>query len=253
MITNTPWYDTPLAVVDVETTGLEPDNDRVIEIAVVHMCRGEVTDRYVTLVNPQRALPPEVVSITKITPDDLVDAPTFDKVAAEVASRLEGRAFVAYNLPFDRGFVTAELARCGITWVPDAGIDPLVFVRELHKNQGSKRLAATAARLGIELNDAHRADADAVAAGHVLYALRAELPESLEDLVLLQAQWAQQQENEMAGWRKRRGGSTLDSSQSAGLSPAERGNALGPAYIYSDDPDPVRAMFSHLPDSGSRR
>ncbi len=250
----TPWYDSPLAIVDVETTGLDPDNDRVIEIAVVHMWRGEVTDSYVTLVNPGRDLPPEVVSITKITPESLVDAPRFDSVAAEVARRLEGRVFVAYNLPFDRGFVTAELARAGVTWVPDAGIDPLVFVRELHKTQGSKRLSAVAARLGIALDNAHRADADAIAAGHVLYALRADLPESLGDLVLLQAQWAQQQENEMAGWRKRRGGApAFDAGTTSGLTPADRGNALGPAYTYSDDPDPVRAMFVHLPDSGSRR
>ncbi|MCB9730661.1 MAG: 3'-5' exonuclease [Deltaproteobacteria bacterium] len=253
MSADAPWFDHPLAIVDVETTGLDPENDRVIEIAVVHMCGAVVTDRYVSLVNPQRELPPEVVNITRITPEDLATAPTFDQVAHEVARRLEGRAFVAYNLPFDRGFVQAELRRCGLEWAPTASIDPLVFVRELHKNQGSKRLAATAARLGIELSNAHRADADAIAAGQVLYALRADLPELLADLELLQAQWAQQQDNEMAGWRKRRGGQAFDASPTAGLSPADRGNALGPAYIYSDDPDPVRAMFSHLPDSGSRR
>ncbi|MEC9073544.1 MAG: hypothetical protein VX938_14225, partial [Myxococcota bacterium] len=78
-----------------------------------------------------------------------------------------------------------------------------------------------------------------------------ELPSDLSELILLQSPWAQQQENEMAGWRSRRGG-TLDDGASS-LTVQDRGNALGPAYLYGDDSDPIRAMFAHLPDTGSRR
>ncbi len=67
MIATTPWFDYPLAIVDVETTGLDPDNDRVIEIAVVHMRAGKVEDVYTSLVDPERELPPEAASITGIT------------------------------------------------------------------------------------------------------------------------------------------------------------------------------------------
>lgn len=238
-------------MVDVETTGLDPEKDRVIEIAVISMLRGEVVDRYASLVNPECELPAEASNITGIAAEDLATAPIFADVAADVASHLEGKAFVAYNLAFDRTFVRNELGRCGIEWTPQLPIDPLVFVRELHRDQGSKRLGAVAKRLGLDLDNAHRAADDAEVAGQVLYALREQLPVLLGDLLLLQSQWAQQQDNEMAGWRSRRDG-TFDAGVQA-LTPADRGNALGPAYVYGDDTDPVRAMFAHLPDAGSRR
>lgn len=246
------WREAPLAVVDVETTGLNGDEDRIIEIAIVHMRNDAVEDVYSTLVDPQRELPPEVTKITGIKPEDLQGAPVFADIAAEVARRLDGRAFVAYNLPFDKGFIVHELERAGVAWPETVGIDPLVFVRELHQNQGSKRLGAVAERLGVTLDEAHRAAADAEAAGHVLFALAEQLPERLGDLVLLQRQWAQVQANRMASWRSRRGGDAF-AAPAADMTAADRGNALGPAYIYGDDSDPVRAMFQHLPASGTRR
>lgn len=247
----TPWFDHALAVLDLETTGLDAEHDRVIEIAIVEMSRGEEIHRYVRLVNPGREVSTEVTTITGITPEELADAPPFSELAAEIQARLEGRALVAYNLGFDRSFLHAEFERCGIRWEPRLCIDPLVFVRQLQRNQGSKRLGAVAARMGIELERAHRADADAEATGRVLYALRDQLPDGLDELLLLQSQWAQQQEQEMAGWRGR-GGDAMDTGL-APISPDARGTALGPAYIYGDDTDPVRAMFAHLPDSGQRR
>ncbi len=244
------WRDLDLAVVDVETTGLDPETDRVIEIGIVHMRAGEVVDRYQSLVNPQRALPDEVVRITGITAEELKTAPVFSQIASQVRAHLEGKVFVAYNLAFDRAFVRGELERCGIAWHDPRYIDPLIFVRELQKNQGSKRLGAVAARLGISLDDAHRAAADAEAAGHVLYALGAQLPEDLTELLMLQSQWEAQHANEMASWRNR---SRSRFDDVGGVDASERGNALGPAYIYGEDTDPIRAMFTHLPDSGSRR
>ena len=252
MTDETLWFDLPLAVVDVETTGLDPTTDRIIEIAIIHMAGGEVQDRYTSLVNPERELPAEVTHITGIQPAELVSAPPFAEIADEVLALLAGRALVAYNLPFDRAFVQNELDRCGRTWPEPACIDPLIFVRELHRNKGSKRLSAAAARLGVPLDEAHRAAADAEATGHVLYELGQHLPKRLSELLLLQAQWEQQQQQEMAGWRGRRGGDAIGGSVT-GTPASERGDSLGPAYAYGDDTDPVRAMFAHLPDSGSRR
>lgn len=247
----TPWFDAPLAIVDVETTGLDPQNDRVIEIGVVHMLAGEVQDVYATLVNPQRELPPEVTSITGIEAEELTTAPTFEAIFDTLREWLDDRVSVAYNLPFDRAFIQREFQRVQVDWNPARCIDPLVFVRELHRKQGSKRLTAVCERLGIPLDSAHRASHDAEATGHVLYKLREQLPTDLNDLILLQSQWAQQQENEMAGWRNRKG-DRLENPIIA-TETADRGNALGPAYTYGDDTDPVRAMFTHLPTSGSRR
>jgi DNA polymerase III epsilon subunit family exonuclease len=243
------FLDCPIAVVDVETTGLDPKTDRVIEVAVIHMQGGVVTERYATLVNPQQALPEEVVKLTGITPEQLADAPPFAEIAIELHRRLQGRIFVAYNLSFDRAFLAEELLRTARELPSALYLDPLVFVRELHKSDGSKRLTAVAERLGIPLPNAHRAADDAEATGHVLYALLAHLPELLGDLLLLQQQWEAQQKNDMAGWR---GASREGIDQGIGMA-VDRGNALGPAYLYGDDTDPVRAMFVHLPDAGAGR
>lgn len=242
------FLDLPIAVIDCETTGLDPKTDRVIEVAIIHMQGGQVIDRYSTLVNPDQAVPEEVIKITGIDPALIPLAPRFADIAAEVHARLGERVFVAYNLAFDRAFLTEELGRTGRELPTKTFIDPLVFVRELHKSDGSKRLTAVAERLGVPLSNAHRAADDAEAAGLVLYALLAKLPDRLGDLLLLQQQWEAQQRNEMAGWKGDRAG-TFESVGGA----VDRGNALGPAYVYGDDTDPVRAMFVHLPDAGAGR
>jgi len=246
-INDTRFLDLPVAVIDCETTGLDPKVDRVIEVAIIHMLGGQVIDRYSTLVNPEMVVPDEVIKITNIDPALLAVAPRFAEVAAEVHQRLWDRAFIAYNLTFDRAFLTEELGRTGRELPANTFLDPLVFIREIHKNDGSKRLTAVAERLGIPLSNAHRAEDDAEAAGLVLYAILAKLPERLGDLLLLQQQWEAQQRNDMAVWKGDRGafegvGGFVD-----------RGNALGPAYVYGDDTDPVRAMFVHLPDAGAAR
>lgn len=243
------FWDVPLAVLDVETTGFDSKKDRVIEVAIIHMQAGEVVERYSTLINPERDVPEEVVRLTHIDPTQLLSAPRFAEVAAEVHRRLEGKVFVAYNLAFDRGFITEELGRCGLTIPSQHFIDPLIFVRELHRNDGSKRLTAVCERLGIELTAAHRAADDATATGHVLYKLLPKLPPVLGDLEMLQQQWEMQQKNETANWRNNNDRGMASSS----VSTIDRGNALGPAYLYSDDSDPVRAMFVHLPDGSGKR
>ncbi|MFO0745592.1 MAG: 3'-5' exonuclease [Myxococcota bacterium] len=208
---------------------------------------GQVVDRYSSLVNPEQAVPDETIKITGIDPTLIPLAPRFADIADEVHRRLGERVFVAYNLAFDRAFLTEELGRTGRELPTRTFVDPLVFVREIHKNEGSKRLTAVAERLGITLSNAHRAADDAEAAGLVLYALLQRLPERLGDLLLLQQQWEAQQRNDMAMWKGDRG--TFEGVGGY----VDRGNALGPAYVYGDDTDPVRAMFVHLPDAGSAR
>lgn len=240
------FFELPIAVLDVETTGLDPRADRIIEIAIIHMQGGVVGERFATLVNPEMDVPDEVQKLTGIEPHQLASAPRFAEIAPEVHKRLEGRVFVAYNLAFDRAFVSEELTRAAHELPAKRFVDPLVFVRELHKADGSKRLSAVAERLGIALASAHRAADDAEAAGLVLYALLPQLPDRLGDLVLLQQQWELQQKNEMSNWKGDR--VSIDAGIGETL---DRGNALGPAYIYGDDTDPIRAMFVHLPDAGS--
>lgn len=248
------WRDQPFVVVDVETTGLDAATDRIIEIGIVRFEGGLVVERYGQLLDPERDVPEEVVRLTGIKPEDLVGQPKFVDVAAEVHQRLAGGVIVAYNLSFDRGFIARELERAGLGWPLAAELDPLVFVRQLHRNQGSKKLGAVAARLGITLENAHRAVDDSEVAGRVLLALADQLPAHLGDLVALQRQWETLQAAEQLRWRRNRENSAglLDDPSAAADDPDGR-PSLGPAYIWGDETDFMRAMFATLPDVGSRR
>ena len=243
------WIDLPLAVIDVETTGLDSETERIIEIGIIRFEDGEVVDTYGQLIDPEREVPEEVVELTGIEPEDLEGKPVFAEVADEIHARLQGVGLVAYNLSFDKGFVENELNRCGLDWPEEAPtLDPLIFARQFYKNLRRKNLGTIADKLGIPLEEAHRATHDAEVAGHVLYAFADRLPENLEDLLVLQAQWEAAQAKEMAGWR---GG---DDSSADTLADAlgEQPIGLGPGYIYGDEPDPLRALYSSVPEAPDR-
>ena len=242
------WTELPLAVIDVETTGLEPADDRIIEIGIVHFEDAEVREVYGQLVDPECELPERVTEITGITQTDLEGQPTFDEIADEVESRLTGEGIVAYNLDFDRSFVEAELERAGYGWPDDSPtFDPLVFAREFFKDERRKNLGTIADKLDIPLEEAHRATHDAEVAGHVLYAFADRLPKDLDDLMVLQAQWEQAQAQQRANWRDEE----ADPSESLVSGFGDQAAGLGPAYVYGDEPDPLRALYKSVPEAKS--
>lgn len=241
------WTDLPLAVIDVETTGLDTDTDRIIEIGIIHFENGEVVDSYGQLVDPECEVPEEVVELTGIEPDDLEGKPTFAEVADEVHEQLTGVGIAAYNLSFDKGFVEAELQRCGLSWPEEAPtLDPLIFARQFFKDLRRKNLGTIADKLDIPLEEAHRATHDAEVAGHVLYAFEDRLPENLDDLLVLQAQWEATQAREMASWKNRR---DSDGGESLADALGQQTIGLGPAYVYGDEPDPLRVLYASVPEA----
>ncbi len=235
------WKDLPLAVLDVETTGFDAAEDRIIEIAIIRFDRGVVTERYGKLVNPGRSIPAEVTKITGIEDAHVADAAPFSTIAEEVHERLQDVGIVAYNLAFDRGFIKAELERCGLEWPESAPtLDPLIFARQFFKNSPRKNLSTISKLLGIPLEEAHRAEHDAEVAGKVLFAFEDRLPPDLQQLLVLQKQWEAAQAQEMSSWK------SFDTDLSAfGENPI----GLGPAYIYGDEADPLRALYMSVPEA----
>lgn len=234
------WARSPIAVLDTETTGLDPARgDRIIELGVVLFDDGVVSERWGTLLDCGMPLPLETTRVTGIQPADVVGKPSFAAVVDDLLQRLEGRLLVAYNASFDRGFLLHELSRCNRT-LPDGAqwMDPLVLAKELQKGQGNMKLGTVAKRLGIELLEAHRAVADAECAGHVLMALALEMPESLSEALDLHEAWEANQNASRAVWR---GKSRSTTGVGGGDVTAEEG--LGPGYPHADELDPVRYMF----------
>ena len=190
---DTPWHDLPIALLDVETTGRDASVDRVVEIGIAVARNGAVIARYNWLIHPGIPIPAEVSAIHGIKDEDVKDSPRFEQIAHEVAAALSGCIPAAYNAPFDRAFIANEFARSGMK-LPDGStqggpngttpnlvppalrrdvewVDPLVWAREIQRDEKSRALGDVAARLGVKLENAHRASDDAEAAVMVLYSL----------------------------------------------------------------------------------
>lgn len=212
---STVWSQAPLAAIDFETTGLSPETDRVIEIGIACYEQGQQTDLKNWLVNPGIPVPEEARSVHKISDQELQGAPSFGEVFGQVCEVLSRRLPLSYNADFDRGFLLAEHRRLGsaalsmpelppalrpkVTW-----LDPLVWVRELHRDQKGKKLADACARLGISLQNAHRAAGDAEAAAGVLLALAPQMPSTYGELIRVQRRYAARQHIDMSVWRGKR-------------------------------------------------
>ncbi len=209
---SSPWQRLPIVAIDMETTGREPAEDRVIEVGVVRFEGGQVVARSGWLVDPGRPIPERVREITGIGDEDVRGQPSFAERLPDLLAVLQGAIPLAYNASFDRGFLHAEVGRLPEPPSRDAALppalrpqvawlDPLVWVRELlARDIPRKRLGDACTFLGIPLEQAHRAADDAEAAGRVLFALaeRGGMPASYAELVRLQEQYAARQEAEFA-------------------------------------------------------
>jgi DNA polymerase III subunit epsilon len=120
-------------VFDVETTGLSPHEDRIVEIACVELNDLLPTGReFHAYVNPQRQVPKAAERIHGLTYDFLKRKPTFAKVAPRFLDFVGDAPLVAHNATFDFGFVNAELRRLDIPQLANAMVDTLALARELH-------------------------------------------------------------------------------------------------------------------------
>jgi len=207
------WENIPFTVIDFETTGRDPETDRVIEIGLVTFDKGRVTSRESLLVNPGIPVPEESRAVHGITDEELAGAPDFAAVMPRLLDALQGKLPVAYNASFDRGFLLAEVRRAAPTGMtpgdmPPAArddvvwVDPLVWAREILKELQSRRLGDVAKHLGIPLEEAHRAAGDAEATGHVLLGLAPQMPRVYGELVRLQKRYAAFQDAELAAWKR---------------------------------------------------
>lgn len=202
------WKEEPILFLDTETTGINPDQDRIVELAMALMLDGEVRWSYVTLVNPQMPIPEGAAAVHKIHDEDVVDAPTFADLMEMVGLCIDYRLCGAYNAPFDKNILANEFQRCGVAFDKPFWFDPLVVVRHFVtiRARGVHRLENVAARLGIELGEAaHTAAADTIAAGKVMHYYASKLPDDLDAYAELQSLWAEEQWSEWVAYCNRVG------------------------------------------------
>lgn len=167
-------------VVDVETTGGRGEQHRVTEIGAVKVVSGEIVERFQTLLNPQRTIPPGITRLTGITPAMVADAPVFADIADSLAAFLEGAIFVAHNVDFDYRFIGQEFRRLGRSFrMPK--LCTCASMRKLYPRHASYGLAALCAAYDIPLTSHHRALCDAEAAAQLLLMINEKRLERLRE------------------------------------------------------------------------
>ena len=176
-----------LAIVDLETTGASPLEDRVIEIGVLRVERGRVVATLSSLIDPERPVPADITRLTGITDADLAGAPTFGQVRAEVQALLHGCVFVAHNVRFDYGFLRQEFARAGRDFSASL-LCTVRLSRRLYPEHRLHGLSHLIERFALACPNRHRALGDAEAVWAFLQRAAAELEparftEALETLL----------------------------------------------------------------------
>ncbi len=177
------------AVVDVETTGTRT-TDRITEIAIALVQRGEIVDVFSQLVNPERPIPSHISALTHITWDMVKDQPPFRGLSEEIARRLSGHIFTAHNAAFDWRFVGNEMARTGAQ-LSGPRLCTVRMARALVPQLSRRSLDHVARYFNIDISGRHRAAGDAEATARALVRmLRIADDEGLSTWPLLEARLA---------------------------------------------------------------
>ncbi len=161
------WFELgPFTVFDLETTGMSPVNDRIVEIAAM---RVELTGEYSefhSLINPGRPIPHGASRVHHITDDMVADSPRFQHIGHDFLEFARSSTLVAHNARFDLSFLQESLARTGLPLWNGKTMDSLILVRKLYPGLPSYSLQNLRSvlkldRAGDDLS-AHRAGDDVV-------------------------------------------------------------------------------------------
>lgn len=194
------WTTLPFFAIDVETTGLDAASNRIIELALVPFNMPDDVKPFSQLFSVGENLSPEITQITGISDAMLKGQPVFDETA-DTCLRLINRAsfLVAYNAKFDRPFLESELARVGKVLPDVPWLDPFVFICELDRYKRGKKLGDAAKRWGVVLENAHRARADAEAAGNLMLKMADKIScTNLDEILAKQKLWQWHNAHNMA-------------------------------------------------------
>jgi DNA polymerase-3 subunit epsilon len=161
------------AVVDVETTGWSPEEAGITEIGAVRVSGGRVRGEFTALVNPGRAIPPEIATLTGISDAMVALAPPITAVLPGFLDFARGCVLTAHNAPFDIGFLSAACGTCGLPWPACEVIDTVILARQVlgEDEVPNRKLSTLASFFGAGTPPCHRALADARATADVLAGL----------------------------------------------------------------------------------
>lgn len=225
------WAAGPFLGFDTETTGVQVEDDRIVTAAAVEVRPGYGRRTRTWLINPGIDIPEEAAAVHGITTAEAQakgqePAEALSEIAALVCMAFRaGTPLVAMNASFDLTILDRELLRYDLGGLAERlggyeairpVLDPYVLDREIDKyRKGKRTLTAMCEYYGVSLDNAHSADADAIAAGSVLYQLATRFPDEIGNRPLdvlhdLQVKWRREQMESLAAYFQRMGKDTSD-------------------------------------------
>ncbi|MGZ5153956.1 MAG: exonuclease domain-containing protein, partial [Burkholderiales bacterium] len=169
-------FNDRVVFLDLETTGGSATYDRIIEIGLVEIDRGQWVGEWSTLINPHRHIPQGIQTLTGITDKMVASAPAFDEVSGALAQRLDGKVLAAHNARFDYGFLKSEFRRSGLSYSAPV-LCTVKLARRLFPEHRRHNLDALIMRHAIFCIDRHRALGDAQVLWELAQIWRRELDE----------------------------------------------------------------------------
>lgn len=172
---------------DCESTGLEPDQDRIVEIAVARFTFEKVLQQFESLVNPEREIPQISQDIHKITPEMIADKPKIVEILPKVLKMIDGHILVGHGIGFDIALIAAEARRCAIPCAISSAphIDTLRLAR-LYGESPINSLDMLRQHFNIAPQGVHRAMSDVIVNIEVFKKLARTYKSSQEILKALQ-------------------------------------------------------------------
>lgn len=149
-------------IIDIETTGGSPKNDKITEIAIYVHDGKRIVNEFISLINPERSIPYFITGLTGITNEMVADAPKFYELAREIVELTDGNVFVAHNAGFDYQFIRHEFKALGYPFRREV-LCTLKLSRKLIPDLVSYSLGNLCDDLKIRINNRHRAAGDALA------------------------------------------------------------------------------------------
>ncbi len=153
-------FERDTVFVDIETTGSNPNRDRITEVAIIAMREGEIVSEWSTLVNPLTYIPDRIQNLTGISDDMVRDLAPFEEINDEIFGRLSDSVFVAHNARFDYGFLKNEFKRSSKTFRAPI-LCTVKLSRNLFPEYKRHNLDSIMNRHGLHCSARHRAMGDA--------------------------------------------------------------------------------------------
>jgi DNA polymerase III epsilon subunit len=172
--------NTTFAFLDVETTGLNPRNDKICEIAILKSQRRQELNSFHSLIDPGRSISQAAQAVNGITEEMLIGKPKFAEVAIEILGILHKAIIVCHNASFDIGFLESEIEEAGLSFPKLPVIDTLTIARR-HFNFHSNDLGNVAKCLRIKIDRQHRAMSDVITTEKIFWELIKDLQYRKED------------------------------------------------------------------------